>query len=694
MDPEPTVLDYVKARLTPWRGKAPRIPDLPGEEPPQSGEARAGFAWRVWLAPLLALLAQILLDRPSPAVIPAVALYTAAAGCLVWAMLRGEWRSGDAAPQSDRPLSMTYHWRPLAVGLGAMLLAFIALGGNRFNPLNVALWLVAVISVALAFWETGGGPSVLEKARAWLRDPQIRVRISRWGLLMTGAVLAALFFRLYQLNSVPGEMFSDHAEKLLDVADVLNGQTSIFFVRNTGREAIQFYWTALIANVLGTGLSFMSLKIGTVLIGLFALPFVYLLGKEISGSRWVGLIALLLAGTAYWLNTTARVGLRFPLYPALAAPTLYFLVRGLRRSDRNALILSGIFLGIGLHGYSTSRIMPLLALAAVLIYTLHGVSRGNRPPAWAGLVLLGFMAFLVFLPLARYAIENPAIFNYRALTRLSSMERVIEQPPLLVFASNVWKAWIMPFFNNGYVWVHSVPGRPALTIVDAALYFLGTVTVLARYIRKRNWMDLFLLVSVPLLMLPSSLAIAFPEENPALNRTGAAAIMVFILAAIGLQTLFESLRARMDSRSGVWAAGLVTAALLLGSAAQNYDIVFRQYATNFLNNAWNTSDIGRVVHGFATSVGTPDTAYVIPSPHWVDTRLVGMQAGYPLRDYALDRSLLESTLTDARPKLFIFKPEDEETRARLAGLYPTGELELFDSPLEGKDFYMYTVLSR
>jgi len=45
---------------------------------------------------------------------------------------------------------------------------------------------------------------------------------------------------------VPGEMFSDHAEKLLDVGDVLNGKLSIFFPRNSGREAIQMYLTAAV----------------------------------------------------------------------------------------------------------------------------------------------------------------------------------------------------------------------------------------------------------------------------------------------------------------------------------------------------------------------------------------------------------------------------------------------------------------
>ena len=86
-------------------------------------------------------------------------------------------------------------------------------------------------------------------------------------------------------------MVSDHAEKLLDVNDVLNGQLRVFFPRNTGREAFQFYWTALMIKLFNTGVSFMSLKLGTTLIGLFTLYYIYRLGNEI-GNRWVALLAL------------------------------------------------------------------------------------------------------------------------------------------------------------------------------------------------------------------------------------------------------------------------------------------------------------------------------------------------------------------------------------------------------------------
>ena len=66
--------------------------------------------------------------------------------------------------------------------------------------------------------------------------------------------------------------------------DVLNGKTSIYFIRNTGREAIQFYMTAAIIKLFHTGISFLSLKLGTTFCGMITLPFIYLLGKQLTNN--------------------------------------------------------------------------------------------------------------------------------------------------------------------------------------------------------------------------------------------------------------------------------------------------------------------------------------------------------------------------------------------------------------------------
>ena len=78
---EPSILDYLKSKLT------------------LSASAAHPWPWRVLLALALALLAQQSME-PSSAERqwgPGVALYLLAAGLVVWAVIRQEWRSPDPA---------------------------------------------------------------------------------------------------------------------------------------------------------------------------------------------------------------------------------------------------------------------------------------------------------------------------------------------------------------------------------------------------------------------------------------------------------------------------------------------------------------------------------------------------------------------------------------------------------------------
>jgi hypothetical protein len=392
-----------------------------------------------------------------------------------------------------------------------------------------------------------------------------------------------------------------------------------------------------------------------------------------------------------------------PLYPLFVAPTLFFLLRGLRTRNRNDFLLSGLFLGLGLHGYSPFRIVPFVVIAAFVLFWLHDQSKGARKDAVVWLALIGFTSLFVFLPLLRYWMDFPGEFGFRAASRLSGIENPITQPVWLVFLSNVWKALKMFNFNDGQIWVHSVTDRPALDIVSAALFVFGMALVLVRYIRKRHWLDLFLLVSIPLLQLPSTLSLAYPGENPALNRAAGAYIPAFILAALALDGLISAIGLgkpainRSEGRRAIVAWGLL-GLLLVGSARQNYDLVFRQYYQSFRGGSWNSSDMGQVIKDFEQTYGRNDSMWIVPFPSWVDTRLPAVWTGIPNRDLAMWPENLPGTVELAGPKLFMVKANTEDPDGNdqasldvLESLYPNGTGRLFDSDVPGHDFWIFTV---
>ena len=434
----------------------------------------------------------------------------------------------------------------------------------------------------------------------------------------------------------------------------------------------------------------MSLKIGTALAGFLTLPYIYLLGKELR-NKWVGIIAFLFAGIAYWPNVISRVGLRFPLYPLFVAPTLFYLIRGIRQKRKNDFIYCGIALGLGLHGYSSTRFLPIIVVVAILLFLIHKQSKGIRNQTINAFIPLVIASFIIFLPLFKYALVNPDMVGYRMMTRLTSTEREITQPVVEIFLKNLWNAETMFFYSNGGTWVHSIPNRPALDTISTGLYLLGTMIVLIQYIKKRNWDDIFLLISVPLLMMPSILSIAFPDENPSLNRTGGAIIPVFIIIAIGLERILFSLWRVSEMKRYIFLTIIIGLGILFFSAGNNFDLVFNQFDKQFMAGAWNTSQIGSVIKGFSQSTGNLDSAFVVPSPHWVDTRLVGINAGYPTKDYALWPDQFDQLLMIDGEKLIILKPDNSEALNQLRIMFPNGILYNFDSGYDGKDFYIYHI---
>ncbi len=744
---EPSVLDYLKSRLSfgrkprieipeapiPESEDLPVIPELVGTQaapsetlavplgtpepsPAVSRLPSAPFPWVSLISVGLALLAQRALEPPQPAATTGIVFYVLALAFLLWAIVRREWSPAPLANSSTGNDPMMLRWLPFLVAVLLIIPAFLLLGGvqitpdialplrlaalfnlqdNLFTWVNLVVWVAGISLLVRSLWlPSNTGPSLWQRGREFISRREWQIHVSAWALLILAFSIVIIFFRVYHIQQTPVEPFSDHAEKLLDVYDVTQGQTHIFFPRNTGREAIQFYWTVLMNWIFGTGLSFLTLKIDTVGFGLLTLPFIYLLGKEIGGSR-VGLLAFFFAGVGYWPNLISRIGLRFPLYPLFAAPTLYYLARGLRTRNRNDFILSGIFLGLGLHGYTPFRVMPLVVMAAFILFILHAQSKGARRDAALWLVIVGMVSFYIFLPLVRYGLANPGIFSMRTLSRLSSAEQPLPGPWYQVFASNIWNALRMFNWNNGQVWVNSIPNRPALDIVTGALFLIGVALVLVRYLQKRHWLDLFLLVSIPLLQLSSTLSLAFPGENPELNRTGGSMIPAFILVALALDGLMTAIGSDKNRKVFAW---VLTSLLLFWSAAQSFDLVFNQFDQEFRASAWNTSDMGKIITEFGSVNGETDTIWIVPFPYWVDTRLPGVWAGIPNRDFAMFPDHLADTVPVQGTKLFMVKADlqnpsgnDQKSLDILKQLYPQGALSLHQSPVQGHDFWIYFV---
>ncbi len=723
---EYSVLDYLKGLLLPW--KYPRI-SIPTELPEESAMPESGktepvliqeveflpdpvdgvipvtdhrastvsaisisLPWAALTALILALAAQISLEPGQDrAWLPGVLVYLMAVGALGFAIYRGEITLAPIPPSQPQNQVLKIRLPELVTGIFLALLTFITASGNRFTAINLLLLLLAVGLVMRAFWISSSEPAPLyQKLRAFFKRESWTLRLSPAGLLVGAILLLILFFRFYQINSVPAEMNSDHAEKILDVLRVQLGETMIFFPTNGGREGLQIYLAAVLNRFFGMDPDFFTLKFSSALVGFFALLFIYLLGKEMAGTR-VGFLALAFAGVAYWPNVVSRMGLRLPFYILFTAATLYFLIRGLKNNRLNDFILCGLCLGLSFYGYTADRILPFLIIAIAGLYLLKRSSIPYRRNTILAMVGLFLVTLVLLMPMLRYMVDYPDAFLFRSLSRIGSIERPLPGPALLIFLQNMGKAILMPSWSNGEVWTLSIPYRPALDAITAALYWLGIGLVIVRALRDKHWIDFSLLISIPILMLPSVMSLAFPAENPNLYRTGGALVPIFIIIALTVDAYWTALETRSRGISGKILAYSTVTALFVLSSLLSYDLVFRQYDQQYRLSSWNSSEIGEVIRGFSETIGTPDTAWVIGYPYWVDTRIVGMMSGQPTRDLAISIERLGETIQDPRAKLFILKPEDEAALDVLTNLYPQGVSNTYLSTVPSKEFIIFFV---
>jgi len=683
---DPSIFDYVKSLFDPRI--TINIHDFLNLGAGEKGQpiklkegnlARGKGSGKILLGTGLALLAQAFLE-PSRLYVPLALVIYLFSALFLWA---GFVQQPHIKKQIIIPVRKKIQLKKkeifLILFIISQIVSFFLFSENQFGWINISTWLAGMIFYVILIWN----PTAHSKGKHEKKD------LGFIALMILTSIII-LFFRIYRINEIPSEMFSDHAEKLLDVMDVLRGEFPVFFTRNTGREGIQFYFTAMIIKIFGTELNFLSLKIGTVIFGLLTLPFIFLIGKDQS-NKWGGLFALLLAGIGYWPNVISRVGLRYSLYPLFTAPVLYFLIRGLKERDSNSFLLCGLTLGLGLHGYSSSRILPILIISVFFLYLLNRDTINFHIQTMFGLFIVGIGAFSVFLPLFRYCFDHPESFSYRTLSRITQIERSFNEPVFILFMKNLWDSIIMPFFNNGQIWVHSVPNRPALDFISAGLFFVGVISLIQKIKKERSWEAGVLLVSIPILMMPSILSLAYPGENPSLNRSAGAFVPIFVIIGIGFLVFNKAIINSFPKRISRKISGTIGIIIVSISIVNNYHIVFNEYKEQFDMNAWNSTEIGNAINKFVQSGGNPDLAYVVPYSHWVDTRLVGFNAGYPGRDFALWRDEISDTTKDLGDKLYIIKPEDSTTLSVLDRYFPDGETAIFYSRIPGKEFIIYTV---
>jgi hypothetical protein len=604
-----------------------------------------------------------------------------------------------AAEARDEAKPRPIRWPVLGVSAVLGVMTFLLAGGNRFTPLNVTTWALSVVTFVAATWVSSTRESQrfswvamlasLPHALGLASDRRNKVGtalVVPWiAVAVVTLCIAGTAVLYWRIADVPREMTSDHAEKLLDAQDVLDGTYRIFFPRNTGREALQFYLIAAMSPLTG-GLSYLLMKLGTAAIAVFTLPFTFLLGRLLGGTG-VGLSALALEVCMRWLLQVARVGLRFPFPPAFGSAIAYFMFRALRDRRRNDFIVLGIVIGISQHTYTALRLFPLGVAACIGIAWVFDRRTPERSEAARRLlvdaVLMVGVAFLIFMPLARYAFEDPQMFLFRGVSRIAS-DRVDEVPnhAFSIFLSNVVQALLFFNWSGDPVWVNTIPRVPILDPVSGGLLVMGTVWCVYRLIGHREARYGYLAILFFAGMLPSVASIAYPGENPSTVRMGAVIPLVAVVTAVGLVVATRRLAswleidANPDAPIRKGASVAIAAAFSMGLVGWAWSLNARAYFVDYPAQhaaaSQHASRFGDIVRGFVAEGGRRDDVHILPGPHWVDWRLVAIEGGdvrwQPIVEKVTDIPAHDGAMGR---RLYIVHPEDRASLDQLRRWYPT-----------------------
>ncbi|MAS33060.1 MAG: hypothetical protein CL610_03575 [Anaerolineaceae bacterium] len=693
------------------------------------------------------------LNNGAPYLVAGFVLWLAADIYGSWPQLRAWWqrrRNGaasaveldedvlveeDIRPETQ-PVSavwMGLHPTRVLIVLSGFFLSLIVLpltANNQFTFLGFWTWIASIVLWVIALAPVDNGPLL------WVRSTVQAAQRIRWRsgtmLALVLIMLLGAVFRLSDLNRVPPEMTSDHVEKILDSYGVLQGQHNIFFANNGGREPFQMYAMAVFSQLPGLGMNHFTLKFLSAVEGLVAIVLMYWMGREVVGTdnrrlgRYVGLLLAALVAASYWHTALSRLGLRIVLTTVVTAVLMVFLARAMRHNRREDFIKAGLVLGFGLYTYQAVRMLPVVVIAGVgLAFLFHAHSWRVRWRYAINFVVLVLVALVVFMPLLGYWMQYPNDFWRRTqgrffgdalITTVDAEGKSVERNATLqerldafsenlpILTNNIRAALLMFNWKGDVAWINGSPNEPAMDTLTGALLIIGLAAWLVRMVRKRDIVDWLVPLALLIMLMPSALSIAYPVENPSHTRTSGALPEAYLIAALPLALMVESITKLAPGRRGVVVAGGLAAVVVLGAYSMNARTFFVGHYDAYIDSSLPYTEAGRILRGFAESDGSYGNAYMVGYRYWWDHRALGIEAGHPdwpngivsmdgLKDFlfAAYEKTGDYRLDPEKDLLFFLAPEDEDSLNLLREYFPDGRATLRMSYQGDDEYWLYRV---
>lgn len=451
-------------------------------------------------------------------------------------------------------------------------------------------------------------------------------------ILVTGTIslvltLAVAILRLYRLNELPPGLFFDEGSHGVNALQVLQGEHTVFFPDNHGREGMIVYAVALATSLLGR--TPMAVRLPTALASAGTVLVVFWLGMLLFGrdergqsNPWrglliggvgAGLLAVSLSQTI--IGRTAFRGNFLPFQLSLCLAMLWW---GWGQRSWWRVTLAGACAGLLPYTYIPARFTPFLFLFFGLSFALPLCSatwerlRGELP--WA--TIFAGVTALVAAPILTYFALFPEHFFMRSSHLWVFDSSLSHGDPLGTFLANVWEHLLAFGIRGDPHWRHNFANRPMLNPWEAVFFWIGVGMAAWHWQRWPAYRLLLLWLGTLLL----SAMLARDDLVPHFLRMIGAAPAVYLLTGVGIWETYRLLRDRWgltrvfggDGARVTIALGAVVGSMVLLQGANTFRAYFQKWAaTPELYEVYESElvDAARVLNAQLPAAGM---AYLIP----------------------------------------------------------------------------------
>jgi len=403
---------------------------------------------------------------------------------------------------------------------------------------------------------------------------------------MISVLSLAVFFRFWQIRSLPGGLFPDEAANGIDAIDILHGKIVPFFERGNGREGLFFYLEAFSIWLFGVGVR--QLHIVSATIGILEVVALYLLSRRMFNKN-IAILSSFFLATSYWHIVLSRTGFRVILVPLFTTLSLYFLVRVFQsdnvREEKCSAMMAGIFFGAGFYSYISYRMLPFVLLALLIIYLWSRFMRKEKIKILLSQYIRSSIIFtistvIVVAPLGYYFYSHPGSLHGRT-DQVSVFSQELNNGDLVGTVIDVAQKTALSFFTSGDLnWRHNVSGQPFLPILLSPFFLIGLLYASWRSIGciflKRSGLVYVALLLWFFAMLAPELATA--EGIPHGLRLAGVLPVVFIFPALIIERFFNWLKE--NKFISQLTATIIAIIFVFGVFSESYFLYFNFYANS------------------------------------------------------------------------------------------------------------------